>query len=236
MNKSQLIAMIALTSISCISGSTYHKGGYNNSHPATRFEGQLIKPNKKKIEIETPIQLANRQIKEEKIEEQRKIEETKLKMEREEIERQRIALEKKRKEVEQKEKEESYGINRGDFVRVKEVICDITYYYADDSTLEGGHYDKKSKLLASHDEPVVALPSDVKYGSMLVLNDQIVYNTSMETSNTFKCVDTGGAIQWRDGDKTHMKVDVFVKDCDNETWIEHNLKNKKSVKALLYYK
>lgn len=162
-----------------------------------------------------------------------KVEKAKEKIRLEEIERKKRAEEEKRKALEEKKKQENL-YNAG-YYKVKEVLADITYYFAEDSALQGGHNDKKGKPLAGHGMAVCALPSDVPYGSLLVLDESVVVDTNFSKSNKLKNVDTGGAITWLNSSKTHMKVDVFIKGCYDLNWIVNNLKNKKSVKAKIYY-
>ncbi len=197
------------------------------------FKGNIEQPKIKNIHFETRGETLNRMIEEQKeknkleeIERQKKIAEQKRK-EEEQRERQRIA--------EQKKKEQALNINRGSYTKVREITVDVTYYFAEDSALQGGHNDKKGKPLAGHGMAVCALPSDVPYGSMLVLDEPVVVDTGFNKSNKLKNVDTGGAITWLNPSKTKAKVDVFVKGCYSLDWIINNLQNKKSVKAKLYY-
>lgn len=106
----------------------------------------------------------------------------------------------------------------------KEVTCLITYYYADTNTLQGGLNDKRGIPLDNYNQPVCALPSNIPYGSRLILDEPIVYDTSLNTSTEFTNVDTGGAITWIN-DNT-CKVDIFVSGCSDLSWIESNLQNK----------
>lgn len=136
-------------------------------------------------------------------------------------EQQRIEEEKKRVEEQKKKQIQSRGLS-GEF---KEVTCYITYYTNIDNKLQGGHYDKRGKLLTSHNQPICALPSSVSYGSYLVLDEKV------NGSNIFKNVDTGNAIKFLDGDK--VKVDIFIPNV-SEQWIINNLENK-VVKGRIYY-
>lgn len=186
-----------------------------------------IKNEKIDIKIESKNEIFEKMVKEakDKLEreeqEKRRQLEIQKKLERQKIERQKIEEQKKK-----------YGNN---FKQVQEVLVDITYYFAEDSALQGGHNDRKGRPLAGHGTAVCALPSDVPYGSLLVLDEPVVVDTNFSKSNKLKNVDTGGAITWLNSNKTHMKVDVFVKGCYSLDWIINNLKNKKSIKAKLYY-
>lgn len=137
-------------------------------------------------------------------------------------EKERIAKEQKRLEEQKKKQIQSRGLSG----EVKEVTCYITYYTNIDNSLQGGRYDKKGKLLTSHQEKICALPSSVPYGSYLVLDEQV------SGSNIFKNVDTGNAIKFLGGDK--VKVDIFIANV-SEQWIINNLENK-VVKGKIYYK
>ncbi len=138
-------------------------------------------------------------------------------------EQKRIKQEEERKLAKQNEL-----INRGisDFSYSKEVLCHVTYYTNSDDRLQGGHTDKKGNYLVSHDEPIVALPRDIPYGSYLVFDEPILGET------IYKNVDTGGAIIWLND--YEMKVDVFVPNV-SLGFIINNLNNK-TVSATLYYK
>ena len=80
------------------------------------------------------------------------------------------------------------------YKKSERVKIEYTYYYADDTLLQGGFNDKQGKLLKSHNYPIVALPSYVGYGSELVLDESIPYTLDKNYSNRFINVDTGGAI------------------------------------------
>lgn len=137
-------------------------------------------------------------------------------------EQERIA-EEKRKAKEQKKKQiQSRGLSG----KVKDVTCYITYYTNINNTLQGGQFDKQGKLLTNHSQPVCALPSSVPYGSYLVLDEEV------NGSNTFKNIDTGGAIKFLGGDK--VKVDIFIPNV-SEQYIINNYENK-VVKGKIYYK
>lgn len=139
--------------------------------------------------------------------------------------------EQKRKEAEErKKKQHKYNET---YSKTLDVIVDVTYYFAEDSSLQGGLRDKKGKLLNNFDYPVCALPSDIPYGSKLVLNEPVVVDTNFNKSNELINVDTGNAIVWKGNNR--MQIDVFVKNCDNLNWIINNLQNKTQVKAKLYY-
>lgn len=150
-------------------------------------------------------------------------------IEKEENERQeQERLNKLEKERKLKEKENLNG-----FKRVQDVTAHITYFYGANNSLQGGFKDKIGKSLSTHQEPVCALPSNVKYGSYLVLDENVHYNTNKSTSKTFKNVDTGGEIVWLSSNT--LKVDIYVQNCTSLNWIENNLKNR-VVKGKIYYK
>ena len=136
------------------------------------------------------------------------------------------------KRMKQEEEEElakqNELINRGisDFSYSKEVLCHVTYYTNSDDSLQGGHIDKEGNYLVSHDEPIIALPRDIPYGSYLIFDEPVLGET------IYKNVDTGGAIVWLND--YEMKVDIFVPNVSLE-WIINNFHNK-TVKATLYYK
>lgn len=136
-------------------------------------------------------------------------------------------IEKEKIEQEELAKQDEL-INRGisDFSYSKEVLCHVTYYTNINDRLQGGHTDKKGNYLVSHDEPIIALPRDIPYGSYLVFDEPVLGET------IYKNVDTGGAMVWLND--YEMKVDVFVPNVSLE-WIINNLNNK-TVSATLYYK
>ena len=144
------------------------------------------------------------------------------------LEQERIENERIRQEEEQRLAKENELINRGmnDFSCSKEVLCHVTYYTNINDNLQGGHKDKKGNHLTSHGEPIIALPSDIPYGSYIIFDEPILGET------IYKNVDTGGAIVWLND--YEMKVDVFVPNVSLE-WIVNNLRNK-TVKATLYCK
>lgn len=101
------------------------------------------------------------------------------------------------------------------------VTIDGSWYTNADTELEGGKYDKRGKLLTSHNMPICAVPKDIPYGSLLEY-DGVMY----------LCCDTGGSIIWKNnGD---MKVDFFYPDVTS-SWLENNLKPRKG-NAILYIK
>lgn len=102
----------------------------------------------------------------------------------------------------------------------KDITVYITYYTNIDDELQGGHNDRKGVPLIAHSENVIAMPSNVPYGSYL----------DIEGMGEYKVVDTGGAIVWLD-DNT-CKVDVFIPDVSYE-WIYTNTENEVR-KARLY--
>ena len=128
---------------------------------------------------------------------------------------------------EQKKQEEisSRGLT-GEVEEVEEIKCHITYYTNINNSLQGGHYDKKGILLTDHQEPICALPSNIPYGSYLILDE------SINGVNKFKNVDTGDAITYLN-DNT-IKVDIFIPNVSEE-WIINHLENK-VVKGKIYYK
>ena len=85
------------------------------------------------------------------------------------------------------------------FKRVKFVL---TYYYADNTPLQGGYLDKYGKELLSHKVPICATPNDVPYGSV------VVFDYPINNSREYKSVDTGGAIRWIDSNT--CRIDIFV--------------------------
>jgi 3D (Asp-Asp-Asp) domain-containing protein len=128
-------------------------------------------------------------------------------------EQKRIELEnlkRQQEEIKHKEQEERMRLGR----RIK---FHITYYCDEDSSLEGGKHDKKGKDLNNHEYPVLALPKDVSYGA------KVVFDESINGSNEYINVDTGGAITWLGSDE--CKADVFIGGV-SPSWIERNMQNK----------
>ena len=82
----------------------------------------------------------------------------------------------------------------------RRVLFHITYYT--NSQEEGGIKDKKGKLLENHEYPIIAMPSDVPYGS------RVEFDKTINGSNEFISVDSGNAIQWINDNE--CVVDVFV--------------------------
>ena len=111
--------------------------------------------------------------------------------------------------------------------KVVKVNCVVTFYYADCTILQGGYNDKKGVPLHSHSEPIVALPSDVTYGSYIEFDKEIRGNTM------FKNVDTGGAIKWLN-DNT-IVVDVFVPEASSYNELINMVENTTTT-ATIYYK
>lgn len=146
---------------------------------------------------------------------QKQLEEERLRQE--ELERQRI------------EEERQNLINKLGYEpnTVKEVTCKITFYYADNNSLQGGHNDKKGIPLRSHSEPIVALPSDISYGSYIEFDEAIRGYTM------YKNVDTGGAIKWLSDDT--LVVDVFVPEATSYEWLINNVENT-TITGRIYYK
>lgn len=127
------------------------------------------------------------------------------------------------------EEEKSKLINKLGYEpsKVVKVNCVVTFYYADSTTLQGGYNDKKGVPLNSHDEPIVALPSDVTYGSYIEFDKEIRGYTR------YKCVDTGGAIRWLD-DNT-IVVDIFVPEASSYNELINIVENTTTT-ATIYYK
>ena len=114
----------------------------------------------------------------------------------------------------------SYGLEeeaKAKNYEVKKVKLIITYYYADNTPLQGGYNDKYGKPLHSHKVPICAAPSDINYGSILVLDSPVLDSTE------FKIVDTGSAIRWIDSNT--CRIDIFVPWAHSIEDITHNLEN-----------
>lgn len=105
----------------------------------------------------------------------------------------------------------------------KDIKVKVTYYTNINDTLQGGLNDRRGVPLVSHGMPIVAMPSDVPYGSYL----------NIDGVGTFKVVDTGGAIKWID-DET-CKVDVFIPNVSYD-WIINNTENFTATARLYYNK
>ncbi|HCL4447139.1 TPA: hypothetical protein N2D16_002744 [Clostridium botulinum] len=108
--------------------------------------------------------------------------------------------------------------------QVRYIKVHITYYTNIDNTLQGGQLDKRGKDLTAHNMKVCAMPKDISYGSIL----------NIEGMGSYKVVDSGGAIQWLNENKTECKVDVFIPNV-SEQWIINNKENK-IANASLYIK
>lgn len=106
----------------------------------------------------------------------------------------------------------------------RKVTFHITYYTNADNALEGGQKDKKGKMLESHNYPIMALPSDVAYGSKVVFNEPVL--GEYEYLN----VDTGGAIRWIN--KNECKADIFIPNVSND-WLIRNTENR-TVEGYIY--
>lgn len=156
-------------------------------------------------------------LKELEIQKQREWELEQERLRQEELERQRI-------EEERNRLIDKLGYEPSKIVNVN---CKITYYYSDSNLLQGGYNDKRGVPLKSHNEPIVALPSDVTYGSYIEFDKEIRGNT------IFKCVDAGGAIKWLD-DNT-IVVDVFVPEADSYEELINMVENTTTT-ATIYYK
>lgn len=156
---------------------------------------------------------------------------------------------KRQLEVERQSEESNkkVRVNRGGYVgneasitysSYERVKIEYTYYYADDTVLQGGHNDKIGKSLKSHNYPIVALPSYVSYGSELVLDESVPYTLEKNYSNRFINVDTGGAIKDKGYDENGIRVircDIFVPDAYSVSSITSTLSNG-TVYGTLYYK
>lgn len=99
----------------------------------------------------------------------------------------------------------------------RRVVFHITYYTNASNSLEGGHRDKKGKILEDYDYPILALPRDVAYGSKIVFDEAVL--GEYEYIN----VDTGGAIQWIG--ENECKADIFIPNVSND-WLIRNTKNR----------
>jgi hypothetical protein len=121
----------------------------------------------------------------------------------------------------------SRGGNVIDFSKVKRVEFHTSVYSNINTRMEGGQYDKNGKRLTSHDVPVVALPKDVPYGS-LVIFDEAIFGETCYTN-----VDSGSAIKWLNSDKTRCKVDIFIPDATQKELLKYD---NKVVYGWLYYK
>lgn len=106
----------------------------------------------------------------------------------------------------------------------RKVTFHITYYTNADNALEGGQKDKKGRMLESHNYPIMALPSDVAYGSKVVFNEPVL--GEYEYLN----VDTGGAIRWIN--KNECKADIFIPNVSND-WLIRNTENR-TVEGYIY--
>lgn len=103
----------------------------------------------------------------------------------------------------------------------KDIVVDITYYTNYDDEMQGGQNDRTGVPLKSHEGNVIAMPSDIPYGSYI----------NIEGMGEFKVVDTGGAILWLD--ENTCKVDVFVPDVEVDWLICNTEREKRS--ARLYF-
>ncbi|WP_312573352.1 hypothetical protein [Clostridium sp.] len=110
----------------------------------------------------------------------------------------------------------------GDITESKTITVHITYYTNANPALEGGELDRVGKPLTSHEESICAMPSDVPYGSKLVIDD----------IGELRVVDTGQAMQWLNAEKTECLIDIFVPNVTTE-WLNSNTQ-KKTKKAILY--
>lgn len=156
---------------------------------------------------------------------------------------------KKQLELEQQSSTENTAVkvSRGDYIgndasitysSYERVKIEYTYYYADNTILQGGHNDKMGKSLKSHNYPIVALPSYVSYGSELVLDESVPYTLNKNYSNRFINVDTGGAITDKGYDSNGVRIlrcDIFVPDAYSVSSITSTLSNG-TVYGTIYYK
>lgn len=117
-----------------------------------------------------------------------------------EVERERKKAEENKKVNKIRNLDRDYSGN----YRIINVNCILSFYTNSNSKLEGGQYDKRGKLLVSHNMNICAAPSNIPYGSFIELNGMGVY----------KVVDTGGAIKWLNNNT--MKVDIFVPNATNK--------------------
>ena len=121
--------------------------------------------------------------------------------------------------LEKTAKENGYKFKRVKFI--------ITYYYADNTPLQGGYLDKYGKELLSYKVPICATPNDIPYGSV------IVFAHPINNSKEYNSVDTGGAIRWIDGDT--CRIDIFVPDARCIKDITSKYENK-IVEGKIYFK
>lgn len=84
----------------------------------------------------------------------------------------------------------------------------ISFYSDYENELEGGKYDKKGKLLSKYNYPVIAMPPDVPYGSVVVIQ-----------GIPFTVVDTGEAMKWVSDNE--CSIDVFIPGKTTE-WLNDN--------------
>ena len=156
-------------------------------------------------------------LKELEIQRQLEFEAEQERLRQEELERQRI------------EEEKNKLINKLGYEPSKtvEVNCKVTFYYADSNKLQGGFNDKKGVPLKSHNEPIVALPSDVPYGSY------IEFDTAIRGYTRYKCIDTVRAIKWLDSNT--IVVDVFVPEAGSYNELINMVENTTTT-ATIYYK
>jgi predicted RND superfamily exporter protein len=138
------------------------------------------------------------------------------------------------RENEQKEQEiktsniiASRGGTVMDFTRVKRVEFVTSVYTNSNSRMEGGQYDKQGKRLTSHDMPIVALPKDIPYGSIVIFDEAILGDTC------YTNVDDGGRIIWLNKEKTKCKVDIFMPNATQKEMLKYD---NKTVYGWLYYK
>lgn len=162
----------------------------------------------------------------EEVEEYKKVK-IQLELQRQLEEQERLRQEELERQHEQEERNKLINKLGYEPSKIVKVNCKVTFYYADSTTLQGGYNDKKGIPLSKHNEPIVALPSDVTYGSYIEFDKEIRGNT------LFKNVDTGGAIKWLD-DNT-IVVDVFVPEASSYNELINMVENTYAT-ATIYYK
>lgn len=122
-------------------------------------------------------------------------------------------------------RENAERISRGGSIaESKEITVHITYYTNQNSSLEGGEFDRVGKPLTSYEENICAMPSDVPYNSILSIDDM----------GDYKVVDTGEAMRWLNEEKMECLIDIFIPNVTTE-WLNSNTQ-KKTKKAILYLK
>lgn len=96
----------------------------------------------------------------------------------------------------------------------RKVTIELTYYCDEDTAMQGGAYSAESKLLASYTEPVCAAPSNIPFGSYVILDNSVTIPFSfcgtkdIKTAQKFRVVDRGGAIVDKGND--NICIDLCV--------------------------